>query len=152
MSHLDIVDKTPDRLVMRRIIDRGEWVVAGIIVAATLGFIGYFAYLVVISGDLWLGGATLVFGPVMLGMAFLPNRVKIDRLSDRVSMSMPLRWRWVRRQTFRLTVQTRPVADLFIGELHLGPYVLARTPPQPSQAQAQALLVEDAALVGSYLE
>ena len=150
MTHLDIVEQTPDRLVLRRQRSRGDQVVTGLVFATIVGFSVWALWLVAVSGDRLLAAGLIGFLALMGWMGLLKNRVTLDPQSDRLSVTQPLAWRWSKLSTHAVTVTDETSPDGSVAVLLLGPYVLARTGPHASAAEARAALADDAALIGRY--
>ena len=65
MTHLDIVEQTPDRLVLRRQRSRGDQVVTGLVFATIVGFSVWALWLVAVSGDRLLAAGLIGFLALM---------------------------------------------------------------------------------------
>lgn len=151
MTHLDIVEQTPDRLVLRCVRGRRDAVATALVALFIFAFLGWAVWLFILTGDPLLG-LGIGIGVVLIGpMLLLKNRVTMDREADRLAVTRPLAFRFSRLSEHRLQIRDVPAAGGVVAELALGPYVIARTEPHVDGADARAALARDAALVGRYL-
>lgn len=148
---LDIVEETPDRLVLERPLERSEVVVAGIVAVASVGFLVALLAIAWTSGSVTplVGAGLLVVLQVWL--ATRPSRASLDRATNRLVLTRPFAFRRVRLDRFTLEVDTDRFEGGVRGLLRLGGAVLALGPLRPTADEARQAIAPDAERVRRYL-
>lgn len=150
MSHLDILERTRDRLVLRWHTPASENIVLGIVIAATVGFLGFAVYFLVTNFDWLLFAGTLLGGAFVTRMALMKRRVILDTASDRIEVSRPLAWRWGKLSTYSVRVDVKSGSDGHVGVLRVGSWSIASTEPRATAEAAREALAEDVDLLQAY--